>query len=41
MALAELLPLSEERYASPYHVAIACNGLNDRAEAIAWLETGV
>ena len=23
---------------SPYHIAIACNGLNDRSEAIAWLE---
>jgi TolB-like protein/Tfp pilus assembly protein PilF len=39
-ALAELLRLSKERYVSPYHVAIACNGLNDGAQAIAWLERG-
>jgi len=35
---AELVRLSLERYVSPYHIAIACNGLNDRSEAIAWLE---
>jgi hypothetical protein len=35
-----LLRLSKQRYLSPYHVAIACNGLNDRAEAIPWLERG-
>ena len=35
---AELVRLSKERYVSPYHIAIACNGLNDRSEAIAWLE---
>jgi TolB-like protein/Tfp pilus assembly protein PilF len=35
---AELVKLSKERYVSPYHIAIACNGLNDRLEAIAWLE---
>ncbi len=23
---------------SPYHVAIACNGLNEPSEALAWLE---
>jgi TolB-like protein/Tfp pilus assembly protein PilF len=39
-ALADLLRLSTERYVSPYHVAIACNGLNDPAQAIAWLERG-
>jgi predicted Zn-dependent protease len=39
-ALAELLELSKERYVSPYHVAIACNGLNEPAEAIARLERG-
>jgi TolB-like protein/tetratricopeptide (TPR) repeat protein len=33
-----LVQLSRERYVSPYHVAIACNGLNDASEAIAWLE---
>ncbi len=37
-ALAELLRLSKDRYVSPYHVAIACNGLNDQAGAVAWLE---
>jgi TolB-like protein/Tfp pilus assembly protein PilF len=35
---AELVRLSKERYVSPYHIAIACNGLNDRSGAIAWLE---
>jgi TolB-like protein/tetratricopeptide (TPR) repeat protein len=35
---AQLVQLSRERYVSPYHVAIACNGLNERSEAIAWLE---
>jgi TolB-like protein/DNA-binding SARP family transcriptional activator len=39
-ALAQLLQLAKERYVSPYHVAIACNGLGERAEAIAWLERG-
>ena len=33
-----LAQLSRERYVSPYHVAIACNGLNDASEAIAWLQ---
>jgi len=35
---AELMRLSRQRYVSPYHVAIACNGLNEPSEAIAWLE---
>jgi TolB-like protein/tetratricopeptide (TPR) repeat protein len=35
---AELVRLSRERYVSPYHVAIACNGLNAPSEALAWLE---
>jgi tetratricopeptide (TPR) repeat protein len=35
---AELVRLSQERYVSPYHIAIACNGLNDPSEALAWLE---
>jgi adenylate cyclase len=35
---ARLVELSRERYVSPYHIAIACNGLNKPAEAIAWLE---
>ncbi len=39
-ALAQLLQLSKERYVSPYHVAIACNGLGEPSEAIAWLERG-
>lgn len=37
-ALTRLLQLSRERYVSPYHVAIACNGLNEPAQALAWLE---
>jgi serine/threonine-protein kinase len=39
-ALAQLRQLSKERYVSPYHVAIACNGLSESSEAIAWLERG-
>lgn len=37
-ARARLVQLSRERYVSPYHLAIACNGLNEPFEAIAWLE---
>ena len=39
-ALAQLLQLSKKRYVPPYHVAIACNGLNQRSDALAWLERG-
>ena len=35
---ARLVQLSRDRYVSPYHVAIACNGLNEPSEAIVWLE---
>ena len=38
--LAQLLQLSKERYVSPYHVAIAFNGLGESSDAIAWLERG-
>lgn len=38
--LTELLQLSKQRYVSPYHVAIAWNGLNKPSEAMAWLERG-
>src|SRR4051812_45611182 len=34
----QLVRLSRERYVSAYHVAIACNGMNEPSEAIAWLE---
>jgi tetratricopeptide (TPR) repeat protein len=37
-ARARLVQLSRERYVSPYHIAIACSGLNEPPEAIAWLE---
>ena len=37
-AVSKLVRLSQERYVSPYHFAIACNGLNEPLEAIAWLE---
>ncbi len=37
-ARADLVRLSQDRYVSPYHIAIACIGLNERSEAIAWLE---
>ena len=37
-ARTRLVQLSRERYGSAYHVAIACNGLNEASETIAWLE---
>jgi predicted Zn-dependent protease len=37
-ARAELVRLSHDHYVSPYHVAIASNGLNEPLQAIAWLE---
>jgi TolB-like protein/Tfp pilus assembly protein PilF len=33
-----LVQRSRERYVSAYHVAIACNGLNEASEALTWLE---
>ena len=39
-AFKTLLQLSLERYVSQYNMAIACHGLNDTAEAMAWLERG-
>lgn len=36
--LAELKELSKQRYISPYFIAIIYTGLNDKDEAIAWLE---
>lgn len=39
-ALTQLLQLSKDRYVSPYHVAIACDGLGESSEAIGWLERG-
>ncbi|MDQ3649628.1 MAG: winged helix-turn-helix domain-containing protein [Acidobacteriota bacterium] len=38
--LAELLKLSTERYVSPYNIASAYNGLDERDETLAWLERG-
>ena len=32
------MQLSRERYVSPYHIAIACNGLDEKSEAIGGLE---
>ena len=37
-AFETLLQRSRERYVSPYNLAVACNGLDQRADAIAWLE---
>jgi TolB-like protein/Tfp pilus assembly protein PilF len=37
-AFKTLLQLSRERYVAPYNLAVACNGLDDTADAIAWLE---
>jgi tetratricopeptide (TPR) repeat protein len=38
--LEELLRLSTERYVPPYHVAIIYNGLDERDEALAYLDRG-
>jgi TolB-like protein/Tfp pilus assembly protein PilF len=38
--LERLLKLSKERYVSPYAIALIYNGLNERDEALAWLERG-
>ncbi len=35
-----LLRLSKERHVSPYNIAMICNGLGERDEALAWLERG-
>jgi serine/threonine-protein kinase len=37
-ARAQLVQLSRERYVAPYHIAIACSGLDEPTEALAWLE---
>lgn len=39
--LDKLLKLSSERYVSPYAIALIYNGLNERDEAVAWLERGL
>jgi TolB-like protein/Flp pilus assembly protein TadD len=36
-----LLKLSEQRYIPPYHIAMIYYGLEDREEALRWLERGV
>ena len=38
--VAELLKRSAERYVPPYNIALAHNGLGERAETLAWLERG-
>lgn len=38
--LKHLLQLSSQRYVPPYCIAIIYNGLNERDEALAWLERG-
>jgi len=38
--LEKLLKLSKERYVSPYTIALIYNGLNERDEALVWLERG-
>jgi TolB-like protein/Tfp pilus assembly protein PilF len=37
-ALRDLLQLSSERFVSQYNIALICNGLDEGAEALAWLE---
>ena len=39
-ALKGLLELSRRRYVSPYHLALACDGVGDEGEALTWLERG-
>ena len=38
--LEELLKLSTERYVPPYYIAMIYDGLDERDEAIAWVERG-
>jgi serine/threonine-protein kinase len=38
--LEELLKLSTEGYVSPYNIALAYNGLEERDKTLAWLERG-
>jgi len=38
--LEELLSSSAEHYIPPYHIALVYNGLDDRDDALAWLERG-
>jgi TolB-like protein/Tfp pilus assembly protein PilF len=38
--LEELLKLSQERYVSPYNIALIHNGLGETDKALAWLEKG-
>jgi serine/threonine-protein kinase len=38
--LQELLKLSSQRYVPPYHIAMIYQGLNQREEALTWLERG-
>lgn len=40
VTLNELLKLSAERFIPPYHVAVAYNGLGEKAKAYEWLEKG-
>jgi Tfp pilus assembly protein PilF len=40
-AYAHLLELTTRRYVSPYHMAIACNGLNGPPDVLGWLERGL
>jgi len=39
--LEELLKLSQERYVSPYSIALVYNGLGEHDETLAWLERGL
>jgi len=39
--LTDLLQLSTQRYVPPYLKALACNGLGETGQAIAWLERGI
>ncbi len=38
--LEEMFKLSTERYVSPYSIALAYNGLEERDKTLAWLERG-
>jgi Flp pilus assembly protein TadD len=39
-ALHSLLRLSRERYVPPYYIALVYNGLDEREQALTWLERG-
>ena len=41
VVLERLLIPAKTRFVPPYHIALIYNGLDERAEALAWLERGI